>query len=175
MYLNNRKNQYDHRDCLEIGDKAEELLCKIFESKGYKAIKANKNQDINEHWDYEFSKDGISFKVDVKAMKRLSRNDSQKQDSLLWIELHSVRPNNRGWLYDGKADYLAFELTREFIIVSREKLIQLVESLTKNAKRVSSPKDALYNFYQRPGRNDLLTMIKTSDLDMIEHRVWQKI
>ncbi|KXK16050.1 MAG: hypothetical protein UZ14_CFX002000086 [Chloroflexi bacterium OLB14] len=92
----------------------------------------------------------------------------------MWIELHSVRKNNKGWLYAGKADLIAFELSKSFIIVERVELINLVEKLVDFESKVSSAKDALYKVYSRKDRYDVLTMIKSADLAGIKNGKWGK-
>ncbi|HQU35875.1 MAG TPA: hypothetical protein PLR65_04755, partial [Anaerolineales bacterium] len=91
-----------------------------------------------------------------------------------WIELNSVRENNKGWLYAGKADLIAFELANSFRIVDRLELIALVEKLVDFDAKVDSPKDALYKVYSRTSRPDLLTMIKSEDLLQLRHAEWGK-
>ncbi|MFN8461727.1 MAG: hypothetical protein U0X93_08170, partial [Anaerolineales bacterium] len=119
-------------------------------------------------------RDGKSHKVDVKSIKRKSREDKELQDEFLWIELHGVRADDRGWLYDGKADLIAFELANSFRIVDRLELIALVENLVDFGVKVSSPKDALYKVYSRKSRPDLLTMIKSEDVLQLRHAEWRK-
>jgi len=110
----------------------------------------------------------------VKSIKRKSRGDKELQDEFLWVELHSVRKDNKGWLYDGKADLIAFELSQSFRIVDRLELIALVEKLVNFDAKVDSPKDALYKVYSRKSRSDLLTMIKSEDLLRLRHAEWEK-
>jgi hypothetical protein len=131
-------------------------------------------ENINEHIDYIIERDGKSKKVDVKSLKRIKRGDKKTQDEFLWIELHSVRENNKGWLYDGKADLIAFELSKSFRIVNRLELIKLVEKLVDFEAKVSSSKEALYRVYSRKDRHDLLTMIRPDDLLGIKYVDWKK-
>ena len=105
----NRRNKYDTKDCLNLGDRAEVIFKKIARSKGWDVKEATERQNIDEHWDYLIKKDSKSFKVDVKAMKRISRSNQDVQDSWFWVEFHGVRSYDRGWLYDGKADLIAVE------------------------------------------------------------------
>lgn len=170
----NRRNQYDRRDSLELGDTAQLVFKKVAISKGWKVTPASQNEDINEHWDYLLEKDGQSTKVDVKAMKRISRNDANIQDRYIWIELHGVRPYDEGWLYGGKADHFAFEIMTGFIIVKREDVIQLLERLVDFKIQVQHPAQAIYRIYQRQGRPDKLTLIETEKLKEIRYAFWKK-
>jgi hypothetical protein len=131
-------------------------------------------ENIDEHIDYIIERDGKSRKVDVKSLKRIKRGDKQTQDEFLWIELHSVRENNKGWLYDGKADLIAFELSKCFRLVERLELIKLVKKLVDFEVKVTASKDALYKVYSRKSRPDLLTMIKSVDLLEIKYVDWKK-
>ncbi len=175
MDSSNRRNQYDNRDCLERGDQAEELFLKLISSKGYSYKKSSKSEDINEHWDYLIEKDGKSWKVEVKAMKRIQRTDNDVQDEWIWIELHGVRPNERGWLYGSKADIIAFEMKDSFIIVRREHLIELVERIVDFDSQANFTREAKYKIYQRPGRPDKITLIESKHLRTIKHTEWKKI
>ncbi len=165
------KNKYDRKDCLEIGLRAEEIFKDIMQEKGFIPLKANFYENVYYHWDYRFVKKNVSFTVDVKSKKRVSRKDKYTQSKLVWIELHSVRKNNRGWLYEGTADYIAFQLEKEFIVVPRLELIKLVEKIVDMEDIVSSSVDALYSVYKRKGRHDKLTLIEADDLKEITHRI----
>jgi phosphoserine aminotransferase len=156
------KNQYDNHGCLESGDNAENVFKLTAQKNGYLAITSTKEENINSHIDIWLKKNNTTFGVDVKASKRISRNkNSPKQDNLLWIELHSVRPNNKGWLYDGHAKFIAFEQQDTFIIIKREKLIELIPLHTKKIF-VSQAHQAQGKLYQRSNRCDILTLIDTN-------------
>ncbi|MDH7489481.1 MAG: hypothetical protein QHH80_08225 [Anaerolineae bacterium] len=71
------------------------------------ARSSEEDEDINAHWDMVISYGVKTFKVDVKAMKRISRGDQAKQDAYHWVELHGVRANDEGWLFGGQADLIA--------------------------------------------------------------------
>lgn len=174
MFTKNSRNRYDKKDSLELGHRAEDSFARLAVKHGFKIRPATEKENIDGHFDYAIERDGKSHKVDVKSIKRKSRGDTELQDEFLWIELHSVRENNKGWLYDGKADLIAFELSKSFRIVDRLELITLVEKLVDFEAKVSSPKDALYKVYSRKSRPDLLTMIKSDDLLGIRYVDWEK-
>ena len=173
------RNQYDSFNCLEQGNSAEELFRLTAYSKGYFTTPATKKENIYSHIDIWILKHTpkqhpTPISIDVKASKRISRSDdiSSTRDDLLWIELHSVRPNNKGWLYEGKADYIAFEQTDCFILIKRDKLIELIP-LHTGKTFVSTPDQAKGKLYRRHGRCDLLTIIDTSIVLPFSH-IWTK-
>jgi hypothetical protein len=168
------KNQFDVKDSLELGKKAEEIFIRMASQRGYAIEYASQENNINNHWDFEIAKADQCYRVDVKAMKRIRRHDPEVQDNWLWIELHSVRPYNRGWLYDGMADLLAIETRRSFLLVERVKLIQLVEQVIDFDKIVKSPTEARYKIYSRPNRYDKISLIETEKLTSIQWDRWEK-
>lgn len=174
MFTKNSRSLYRRQDSLELGRRAEDAFARLAIRRGFKVSASSKKEDINEHVDYVIERNGKSKKVDVKSLKRKSRGDRELQDEFLWIELHSVRKDNKGWLYAGKADLIAFELSKSFRLVERLELIKLVQKLVDFEAKVSSSKDALYKVYSRKKRPDLLTMIKSDDLLGIKHVDWEK-
>jgi len=174
MYSSNRRNQYDKRDSLELGDKAEVVFRRLAEKRGWKLTDATFEGNVNEHWDFLMVKGKDSYKTDIKAMKRLSRNDLAVQDKWVWVELHGVRPHDKGWLYDGKADLISFEKQTSFVIIKRTNLITLVESLVDHKTLVHSSREAKYRIYNRPGRPDRITLIETDKLNHIKWDEWAK-
>ena len=169
-----RRNRYDRKDSLELGDKAENVFRRLAEKRGWKLAEASFECNVNEHWDFLMQKTSDSYKIDVKAMKRLSRSDSDVQDKWIWVELHGVRPHDRGWLYDGKANLISFEKTTSFVIVKRTDLIELVEHLVDNKTLVQSSREAKYRVYNRPGRPDRITLIEMDKLSPVKWDEWEK-
>lgn len=159
-------------ESIKEGNKSENTFSELAKRRGYRILKSSKEQDINEHWDYEITKNDATYKVDVKAKKRISRQDKIVQSEEIWIELHSVRANNKGWLYESKANLLAFELEDGFLLVKRENLISLVNNIVNFDEQVSVPKDALYKVYSRPGRVDKITRIRAQDAKKIQFDYW---
>ena len=174
MFTKNSRNRYDKKDSLELGRRAEDSFARLAIQHGFKVAASSEKGNIDEHFDYVIERDGKSHKVDVKSLKRLSRRDSGTQDERVWIELHGVRADDKGWLYAGHADLIAFELVNSFRIVDRLELIAIVEKLVDFDAKVSSPKDALYKVYSRKSRPDLLTMIHSEDLLQLRHAEWGK-
>jgi site-specific DNA-methyltransferase (adenine-specific) len=135
---------------------------------------ASNYANVNDHWGLLIEKGKEKYRVDVKGMKRLSRHDSNVQDKWLWIELHGVRERDRGWLYGGKAELMAFEKKESFVIVRRGDLIKSVGKLVDLNTTVRSARAARYKVYSRPGRPDRITLIETERLKSIEWDEWSK-
>ena len=163
MYVN--KNDKDGK-CAIQGNTAEVAFKKLLSKEG-QVLDADITEQRN-HVDLILIKNGKKIRYEVKARKRVSRGDSGVQDELVWIELINVA-GNVGWV-NGGSDFVGFERENDFAVVSRAKLLTLVTKLCNPYKRVKSPEEALYKGYQRYGRQDLLTLIKMSDLESIIDR-----
>ncbi|HAV78279.1 MAG TPA: hypothetical protein DCX53_13100 [Anaerolineae bacterium] len=170
MYTRNKRNKYDKNDSLELGQNAESRFASIAQRNGWVVVEASKEGNIEDHFDYEISKDGQNLKVDVKSKKRVSRKTKDVQDDLVWVEFRTVR-NTKGWLF-GSADLIAFENQNGFKIVERKALVGVVNKFVKLHVKVSNPADALYKVYTRKGRPDEIALIKTSDLTPILWDEW---
>lgn len=157
------RNQYDNKDCLEMGNSAEYWFADTAKSKRFNVTEASKEENIYDHIDLWLERDGKTYSVDVKAAKRISRADDKLDYTKIWVEVQSVRADNRGWLFDGKADFIAFEQLSCFLVIKRERLIDIVKEKTEKVF-VSSAKDALHKLYTRPGRTDCLTILEVNDI-----------
>jgi hypothetical protein len=160
--------------CLEIGLNAENELKKIAASKRVTIEKSSRLDDMREHFDYFFHYKEASKKVEVKAMKKLSRAGEQ-QDEWIWVEFRNVQ-GKPGWLY-GKADLVAFEFRKHFLFVEREELAKLCEQLIDTSVVVKKSHEAKYKGYRRWNRpNELTGMIHNKDLMKLTYKkVWKKI
>ena len=106
--------------------------------------------------------------IDVKAMKSIRRGHP-KQDKFHWLELQDVHGGN-GSLYS-YANFIAFETSESFIIVNRPRIVRelekkLIEDFVPEASM------ALYRYYGRPGRKDVITLVETSWLREI---MWKEV
>jgi len=146
----------------KAGDTAEQKFEKICRAKGYKITKANKDQNIHEHWDYKVEKNKGPKLVDVKAAKKISRRDKDVSYDWTWVEIKNVH-GNAGWL-KGKADCIAFGQKDHFLVVEREELKAWCKSKINLKNKVSRVKDAKYNIYTRKGRKDLLSLINIREM-----------
>jgi len=172
MFTPNVRNQYDRKDCLEVGQKAEDIFAKIAAERGWEVKSATAAENIDDHFDYRIKQNKEIYKVEVKGIKRIGRADANPQEELVWIELHGVRIRDAGWLF-GKADLIAFQMNASFRIVKRLELVALVCKLIDYKSKVNSPKDALYKTYSRAGRSDILTMLRYDDLKGIVWAEWE--
>ena len=119
-------------------------------------------EDIHEHWDF-------CVKYDVKMIKRKKR-DQDYDENIHWVELKNVN-GDKGWLY-GEADYFSFEIIDYWIVVKREDLAEFIAE--KCAQKQWSNSPSLYKLYQRNGRKDVITMVKTIDLMYISADIVKK-
>lgn len=157
-----------------VGHKAENTFEALAQRKEWKTRHATQREDMLQHWDIEIEKGRLNLKVDVKAMKRQSRSDSRVQSEWTWIELRGVNEGNKGWLYGGEAHLIAFQRESDFVLVSREDVIDTVERLVDpSLPKVSSAREAKYRVYNRPGRHDLITMIQMTDLLPYAWKIWK--
>lgn len=170
MHTPNSRNRYDRKDSLELGQKSEALFAEMAKQRGWKVTTASRAGNIEEHYDYEVSQNGVSYRVDVKSRKRIARGDAEMQDERIWVELKSVR-NTKGWLFGG-ADLIAFETQAGFKIVKRKDLVKVVNDLVDFKFRAETAADALYKIYSRANRPDQIVQIKISDLDSILWEEW---
>ena len=160
-----KRSIYDKKDSLELGLKAQQRFTEYAKNEGWEVHDSSEYEDINEHWDKRIIKDTYDFKVDVKGMKRISRNDQNVQDEWHWVELHGVRENDKGWMYNGKADLIAFETKKGFIMIKRERLINLIDSTVDfKGDIVFNPNNAHYKIYKRSHRQDKITLIETEKI-----------
>jgi len=170
MFTPNKRNKYDKKDSLELGQNAESSFASLAQRNGWVVIPATRRGNIDEHYDYEITKGEQRLRVDVKSKKRVSRSKTVQED-LIWIEFRSVRDTN-GWLF-GSADLIAFEYHDGFKIVERKMLVKVINKLVKIHVKVDKPEDALYKVYTRKGRPDEITLLKVSDLDSILWSEWR--
>lgn len=172
MFTPNVRNQYDRKDCLEVGQKAEDIFATIAARRGWEVQSASASENIDDHFDYRIKNEKEIYRVEVKGKKRISRVDANPQEELVWIELHGVRIHDAGWLF-GKADLIAFQMHASFRIVKRQDLVALVCKSIDYKSKVNSPRDALYKTYSRAGRSDILTMLRYEDLKGILWAEWE--
>ncbi len=178
------RNKYDWSgECAARGLNAEEFFVVKAHEHGYDTKKAGKEDDMYRKIDFFFRKSpifhpdakdlGKIYSTDVKAMKKISRQDAEPQDQWTWIELHGVNEGNKGWLYGGCSDFIAFQTRRGFLLVPRVDLIAKVEEVVNFDARVRTPMEAAYKVYQRAGRVDEVTLIEKKHLMNIAWEEWK--
>jgi hypothetical protein len=97
--------------------------------------------NMRKHYDFITEN---NVKIEVKARKRISRQDAVYNDDLIYIEFTNIQGRN-GWLY-GEADYIAFERKAGFLFIDRKELVTLAETLIKDD---FSEKPEVYKRYRR--------------------------
>lgn len=104
--------------------------------------------------------------VDVKARKKMSRR-GRLQDEYMWVEFRNTCGRD-GWLF-GKQDWVAFEMIDGFNFVKTKDLLKIANELCDTDTFVRTSKEALYKAYQRKDSDDVISMIRFSDLKLIPH------
>ena len=147
-------------------NRSEQRFLNICLKKKIKTSRSSKDQDIYEHWDFKVN----NSLVDVKGAKKISRSDEEFNYDIAWLEIRNVR-GNLGWL-KGKADFIAFEQKDHFLIVKRLDLLNWLKLKITNKKVVYSSKEALYRFYQRKNRKDIVCLVKIKDF-LTDIKCWK--
>lgn len=168
------RSRFDNNgDASSLGENAEKLFLIAAKKHGI-AVTEAPLQDQFKHIDFYVDIGGDNkISVEVKSRKKIKRSDTNINDEYVWVEFKNVQ-GNRGWLY-GKADCVAFERENDFLIVNRKLLARLCEKLCDLTKINTDVKLPLYTGYQRRNRNDLVSLIKMSDiLDNIKYKLLKK-
>lgn len=139
---------------LTKGKSIEQEFSKLFKD----TENATKYQDINEHWDIK-----INYKIDVKGLKKINRNDSDVNENIHFLEILNVQ-GKLGWLYGSEVDYFAFELKKYWIVVEKMALQKFV---TENVTKEYTDRPQLLKLYRRDGRKDCMTLVSSYDLIFI--------
>jgi hypothetical protein len=135
---------------------------------GGEVEKSSRFEDVRDHIDFwwDSPKKG-RIGIDVKGIKKNSRNDKKPDDTIQWLELQGVT-GYPGWLY-GKAEYIAFRTFTKIIFVKREKLLSFALEKVEGKETVYDTPKECYVPYKRKkwGRDDLSLKALTSDLEEI--------
>ena len=143
---------------LAQGKAKEEEFKKFFK----RIFDASREEDMKEHWDF-----GVKF--DVKMMKSVKRHQ-KRDENIHWVELKNVN-GEKGWLY-GEADFFSFETTDYWIVVNKETLQDFIQKRCTDTTVLPTP--TMYRMYQRKGRQDIITLVKSIDLMYISSLVIEK-
>lgn len=168
------RNRYDRTgQSSQEGESAELAFKKILESKSHTFREATKAEQLR-HIDFIITMpNGAEVKYDVKARKRVNRQDNNHNDDLIWLEFKNVA-GKKGWLY-GEADYMVFEREKDFLVVSRAKLIEFAEKKCDLTKIATKSSEALYAAYQRKDRLDCVSLVRASDIEPLASQVLLKL
>ena len=96
-------------------------------------------------------------------MKKKNRWDNNSQDDIAWVEGTNVR-GEPGWV-KGKADYIAFERNKYWLLVDRQELLNHV--VNKLKEKGYEKGKGFYKIYQREGRLDKITMVPYEDIEKL--------
>lgn len=162
-----------------MDEEANSLFISLSKEKGWESIAAKGKQDYEEHWDWKISKENISYKIDLKSLKRVNSNDTHSSDQLMLIELQAVKtpskPERKGWLY-GQADCICFETNEGFVFIPRSKLVEYVESHIdiNAAPAISNQNKIVHKIYTRRDRNDKFVYFYKTELLPLAIAIWRK-
>jgi hypothetical protein len=145
---------------------SEKKFAEICIKRNYEISHADRKQDIEEHWDWKVinpNKGGKITLVDVKGARKKSRKDDGVDFEITWLEVKNVRGNKGSLL--GNADLIAFEQEKYFLLVKREDLRAWLKKKITNKKIVTDPRKALYRFYRRENRQDIISLVSIKDIE----------
>ena len=158
--------------CESMGTSAENSFYKILKKRG--EVRKATTRENKSHTDFFLTVGDKIVSYDVKAAKKASRDDSGVSYELVSLEILNIF-GGVGWAFSDKVDFIAFERQNDFIVVETIKLKDLIEKKCDLKLMVTSSKDALYKGYRRFQRNDLITLVKMSDLETIASEIINKI
>ena len=158
--------------CTEIGNKSEARFdrCMIATLKyknidNYKLYQSSEKSNIDEHIDRILEIEPKKWTFDVKAQKKMNRNDKNVMSDKTWVELVNVK-GNTGWLY-GEETHIAFEVEDGYLLVKRRDLAELVEKNCKDDTIYHKKPSEDYKYYQRPGDKDKIISMPMVDIEEI--------
>lgn len=167
------RNQFDRNGKNSLdGNSAEKLFEQILIKKGYVVRAATFAEQVHDHVDFFAEKDGKVITFDVKARKRISRNDSNPTDEFIWLELRTIS-GKIGWAMS-LVNFIGFERENDFLVVPTLILQEIIKEKCNLNNVVKTSKEALYSSYTRPSRRDQLTIIKSSDILEKSHEIFLK-
>jgi hypothetical protein len=130
---------------------------------GGEVNRGSTKEDVEDHIDFWWNSPRKGkIGIDVKGVKKNSRNDNTCDDTIHWLELKNVQGKD-GWLY-GKAVYIAFRTFSDILFVKRDRLLSFALECIKNKAIVNYNPNECYTPYRRKDRDDLIIKVKTSDL-----------
>ena len=167
------KQYGDYEESITSGLKAEDRFIKVF-MKNFPDTKIRTStlyENKNMHIDVICSRGNTTVTFDVKEQKKLHRYDAKPSDVYTWVELQNNN-GNKGWVY-GKEKYIAFEKGDKFIIVERQKLLNLILEKKEEPVLFNNKELTPYMQYQRKkyGNLDINVLVPYTDLYKIAHNI----
>jgi hypothetical protein len=161
----------------DVGRAAEQRFEDLGVAYGCTVSRSTPAQDAQEHWDVLIvlpsTEGGARYQVDVKAMKKLERNDAVASMTHTYIELHGKGRDNAGWLYAGRADLIAFEKPQGFLLCHRQALKDFVLARVDRTDVGHTPGLAALNtvYHRNTADHDQVTLVALADLEAFPHLV----
>ena len=154
---------------LLVQDKFIELFDKNYPNT--KIRQATLFEDKNQHIDVICKRGNTEVTFDVKEQKKIHRYDEKPSNEYTWVELQN-NFGGKGWIY-GKEKYLAMEYNNSFIIVERQKLLNLIVENKKEPILYENKILTPYMQYQRKkyDNNDISVLTPYKDIINIAHNI----
>jgi hypothetical protein len=152
-----------------MGRDAELRFMKICDDYFYCVRHATRYENTVEHFDFWVDWGARqAAKVEVKAMKA-RRRGMAADPTVIYLETKNVS-GGPGWLF-GKADYIAFEQHRGFLLVRRTDLVELLRM--RRDKMTRATRSGISGtIYSRPNRADEVAILDIGDIKTLQHNVF---
>lgn len=155
-------NYFRKGDTGKRGDEGIKEFLRLAHEKGYECVESSRHEDMHLHFDQTLIKNGKRCKVEIKGIKRIKQNNEKSElTNLMWVEFLNVN-GDPGWLY-GTADFIAQQFRKGFFIIKRKTLKKIAERIASKAKIL--PYKKVNNLYRRRNRNDMVILIRLSDIE----------
>lgn len=170
------KRYGDYKESVKIGESVENQFMKALKKKFNGCVVSSTTRWDNQtkHIDVHFLLGQCVTTFDVKAEKKVNRSDTDTSKDFTWVELQN-NFGTKGWAY-GDEKYIAFEWNDSFIIVDRQKLLDLTNK-NKLPEIIYENKDLEpYCQYQRRkwGNQDICVLTPIDDIMSISHMILEK-
>ena len=166
-------NEFMDERSVEMGESAEKKFDRAVKAQGKSVRKASRYEERVQHIDRwigdkrwwpklnQTMADKPEIPVEIKAMKRISRDSPEPQSEWLWVEFRNVS-GGLGWLY-GDAILLATEVETGFYLLYLKSLRSWAEFKVDRDAKVSNPNHAQYTSYSRQNRDDEMSLINLQE------------
>jgi hypothetical protein len=165
---NKREGNIEESKQKQDGNKTEQDFKELCEKHNLTYEKSSFCEDYYYHYDIEIFTNDLqqqkNLKIDIKGLKSLRRN-GPKQNKYFFVEL-----NIEGWLFGGKANYIAIEIQeKKFLIFDKAKLQKYVlNNVDFNKPIVAWPEQCFHRVYIRYPKPEMkhcsaLSLINTLD------------